>query len=75
MLGFWDFQMKLQRKETSYCCQVKCIEKKVTRKTGWSQHTWRGFPGTPKEKKVYVVDSYKKTCETLYYSLEKSFFS
>ena len=40
--------------------------KESSKKTGWSQETWRGFAGTPREKKIdYVMESYKKTCETL----------
>ena len=43
------------------------MEKKIPRKTGWSQQTWRGFAVTPREKKKnYVMDNYRKTCDTLF---------
>ena len=32
-----------------------------------SQQTWKGFAGTLREnKKDYIMDSYKKTCKTLF---------
>ena len=58
--------MKLKRIKTWNCGQGKMHGKESSKKTGWSQETWRGFAGTPREKKIdYVMESYKKTCETL----------
>ena len=41
MLSLVDFQVKLERRETSNCCQGEIIQKKVQKKnkekTGWSR--------------------------------------
>ena len=75
MLSFWDFQIKLKRREISNCCQKLMHWKESPKKCRMKPASLKVFAGTPREnKKDYVMGSHSKTCETYYY-LEQSFFS
>ena len=55
---FETFRWSWKEEKLRIVVKGKCIEKKIPRKTGWSQQTWRGFAGTPREKKKdYVMGS------------------
>ena len=66
-LRFWGFQMKLERKETSNCCQGKMYWKESPKKNRMKPSILKRLCRYSKSKKKdYVMKSYRKTCETLF---------